>query len=324
MTDTILALLDTASGGELAASSAGILGTASLVGTPAALIIVDRESADTAAARAAELGAAEVFIAEAGPDPISRTTDALNHAFQQLSPAAVLAPNSPAARAALARFAARSGSALIVDAVGVSREPDGITALHSAFGGQYQVSAAPTFGPFVATLREGLEAERAAPRHLVASSLELPLSTRREAEVVSVTSTTIQKEDRPDLKTAQRVVAGGRGLGSAEEFVLVERLADALGAAVGASRAAVDAGFVASSQQVGQTGVSVSPELYIALGISGATQHLAGMRTAKTIVAVNKDAEAPIFDIADFGVVGDVFDVVPQMLHALKSIRETP
>lgn len=315
----ILVVLEATLNGELASSAGGLLAAASQIGTPVALVVTAPGQAQSLAEQAAAAGAERVLAVETTAAQSELTipqVDALAAAAAAVAPDAVLISNSIEGRDIAGRFAARTGAPIAVDAIGVSRDDEGVLAHHAVYGGAYNVDSAATFGPLVVTVRQGAIEARAEARPVALESLEVAASGAASAAIESVEAVT-EASSRPELRGAKRVVSGGRGLGSADKFALVEELADALGAAVGASRAAVDAGYIPASHQVGQTGVSVSPQLYVALGISGAIQHRAGMQTAKNIVAVNKDPDAPIFEVADFGVVGDVFTVVPQLISAL-------
>ncbi|MYR28179.1 MULTISPECIES: electron transfer flavoprotein subunit alpha/FixB family protein, partial [unclassified Streptomyces] len=253
-----------------------------------------------------EHGAVRVLTSEAAEYAdylVVPKVDALQAAVESVSPAAVLVSSSAEGKEVAARLALRIGSGLITDAVDVEAGADGPVATQSVFAASFTTKSKVSRGVPVITVKpNSAPVEPAAGAGAVE---ELAVSFSEQASGTKVTSRTARESSgRPELTEAAIVVSGGRGVNGAENFALIEALADSLGAAVGASRAAVDAGWYPHSNQVGQTGKTVSPQLYIASGISGAIQHRAGMQTSKTIVAINKDEEAPIFELVDYGVVG--------------------
>ncbi|ROQ27144.1 electron transfer flavoprotein alpha subunit apoprotein [Streptomyces sp. PanSC19] len=300
-----------------------LLTLARRLGEPVA-VALGNGAADTAAVLG-EHGATRVLTADAPEFAdylVVPKVEALQAAYESVSAAgslaAVLVPSSAEGKEIAARLAVRIGSGIITDAVDLEAGDEGPVATQSAFAASFTTKSRVSKGTPVITVKPNSAPVEAAP---AAGAVEaLAVSFSEKATGTKVTSRTPRESTgRPELTEAAIVVSGGRGVNGAENFAIIEALADSLGAAVGASRAAVDAGWYPHSNQVGQTGKSVSPQLYIASGISGAIQHRAGMQTSKTIVAINKDAEAPIFDLVDYGVVGDLFDVVPQLTEEVKS-----
>jgi len=310
----VLVLVDSADG-NVKKPTLELLTAARSLGEPAAVVIGAPGTAAPLKATLAEYGAAKIYVAESDDIAgysVAPKAEALAAVAEQASPAAILVSSTAENKEIAARTAFKLGSGVLTDAVAV----DGEGATQSIFGGAITVQSKVSKGAPVITLRPNSVAPEASAG--AGEEVAVSVSVSDAAKGAKIVDTVVEeKGSRPQLSDASVVVSGGRGIGNADNFAIIEKLADSLGAAVGASRAVVDAGWVPHTMQVGQTGVTVSPQLYIAVGISGAIQHRAGMQTSKTIVAINKDSEAPIFEIADFGVVGDLFQVAPQLTEEI-------
>jgi electron transfer flavoprotein alpha subunit len=301
-------------GSALNASTAKCVTCARAIGGEVDVAVCAREAGAVAAQAAKLAGVARVLAIEnsANTHPLAAVLAPQIAAVARSGQYThVLGPSTTFGRDLMPRVAALLDAPQVSDVMAVEsparfRRP--------IYAGNVIVTVEVAAPVIVATVRtasyQAAAAEGSAPIEPAAPGVELPSHTR----FVSVSAA---KTDRPDLQTARRVVSGGRALGSSAGFELLYRLADKLGAAVGASRAAVDAGYVPNEMQVGQTGKIIAPELYFAIGISGAIQHLTGIKDARTIVAINKDADAPIFEVADYGLVGDLFEIVPQLTELL-------
>lgn len=287
-----------------------LLTIARRLGEPSAVFL--GKGVENGLATLGTFGARKVYVVDAAEVDeflVAPRAEALAAVVGHANPGAVLVTSTVEGKEIAARLAIKIGSGIITDAVDVAA--DG-TAAQSVFAGSWAVRAKVVRGIPVIAVKPNATTPEPAEGTPSVEAVEVTFSDVAKAAKI-VATTARAKSGRPELTEAAIVVAGGRGVGSPEGFAVIEALADGLGAAVGASRAATDAGWYPHAFQVGQTGKTVSPQLYIANGISGAIQHRAGMQTSKTIVAVNKDAEAPIFELADYGVVGDLFAVVPQL-----------
>ena len=294
-----------------------LLTAARELGEPSAVVLGGPGAAAAMTDKLAEYGARKIYAAEAEEINgylVAPKAAVLAKLVKSVSPAAVLLASSQEGKEIAGRLAVKLGNGLLTDVVDL--DASGV-ATQVVFADSIIVKSKVSKGIPLVTVRPNAVTPIPAPATPIREELTVELSEADKLAKV-VDRVAEQKGARPELTEASIVVAGGRGVGDADSFKLVEELADLLGAAVGASRAAVDSGFYPHQFQVGQTGKTVSPQLYIALGISGAIQHLAGMQTSKTIITVNKDEEAPIFGLTDFGVVGDLFKVVPQAIEEIR------
>ncbi|MCY7395894.1 MAG: electron transfer flavoprotein subunit alpha/FixB family protein [Nocardioides sp.] len=290
-----------------------LLAIAKRLGEPAAVFFGGSEAAAGAAAKLAAFGAEKIYViddTEIKGYLVAPKAEALQQLVEKTSPAAVLFVSGYEGKEVAARLAIKTGSGLITDAVDVAAGSagEGPVTTQSVFAGNFTVQAKVTRGtPLITIKPNSAPPEESAGAGTVEEFAVTISDSAKTAQIVA--SQPREASGRPELTEAAIVVSGGRGTGG--NFEPIEKLADSLGAAVGASRAAVDSGWMPHTFQVGQTGKTVSPQLYVANGISGAIQHRAGMQTSKTIIAVNKDDEAPIFELVDFGVVGDLHSVLP-------------
>ena len=292
------------------------------LGEPSAAYLGPAAAAAEVATAVAAYGAEKVYVVDDAPLRgylVAPRAEALEQLARRTEPAAVLISSSADGKEVAGRLAVKLGSGLVTDAVDVTAGEDGApVTTQSVFAGSYSVTARVTRGiPVITVKPNAATPEQAAGAGEVVEFAPEISEAARSALILA--SQPRKASGRPELTEAAIVVSGGRGTGG--DFAPIEGLADALGAAVGASRAAVDAGWKPHSFQVGQTGKTVSPQLYLAGGISGAIQHRAGMQTSKTIVAVNKDADAPIFELVDFGVVGDLHTVLPAATEQIRARR---
>jgi electron transfer flavoprotein alpha subunit len=279
--------------------------------------------ADAAGAAVGAYGATRAYVWDA-PQATAYATEpqvaALVAALEVSGADVLLYPADPFSGDVVARAAVRTGAGVVTDAVDLALDGDTVVATKAIFGGDMTSTCQVKSGRVqcIGVKPNAFAAEEAGGGGAETVTLDVALTeSATRARVVEVVEA--EAGGRPEMTEAAIIVAGGRGLGDAAGFDLIEQLADRLGAAVGASRAATDAGWYAHQHQIGQTGKTVSPQLYIGCGISGAIQHRAGMQTSQTIVAINKDAEAPIFSIADFGVVGDLHKIVPALIDELEA-----
>ena len=304
----VLVLVDHADG-IVRKTTLELLTLARRLGEPSAVFV--GTLGDETATVLRQYGAAKVYTVDPSVVEdwlVAPTAEVLAELVAQVAPAAVLLPSSAEGKEVAGRLAVRTGSGMITDAVDVRLEDGVPVTTQSVFAGSHTVQARVTRGtPVIAVKANAVTPEAAEGAGVVQAVTPTVSDAARGARIVAVESK--RASGRPELDQAAIVVSGGRGTGG--DFGPVEQLADALGGAVGASRAAVDSGWYPHAFQIGQTGKTVSPQLYVATGISGAIQHRAGMQTSKTIVAVNKDPEAPIFELVDFGVVGDLHTVLP-------------